>query len=197
MLQASRQLLLAGLLLGNAVAAGPPGNSRPWDLDQLLGALAGRQEGTARFHETRTLRIVTAPLHTAGRLYYRRPDVLEKQVLTPREERLRIEGDRLTIEDGSADSPRSLQLSDHPALLAAIESIRAPLTGNGATLRRLFEVSLGGSERRWLLTLVPREPAYAQIVRTVQVRGSGARVESIAIEEASGDRSVIAIEPDR
>lgn len=197
MVPASRPLLLAAVLLCRTAWAASPTDGPAWSLDSLLGALAGRQEGTARFEETRTLKLMTAPLHSSGLLHYRRPDTLEKHVLKPRKERLRIEGDRLTIEDGSADSPRTLHLPDHPPVLAAIESIRAPLTGNAATLQRIFQISLGGSERRWVLTLVPREPVYAEVVRTVYVRGQGTRIASIEIDEANGDRSVITIEPEQ
>ncbi|MBM4201444.1 MAG: outer membrane lipoprotein carrier protein LolA, partial [Gammaproteobacteria bacterium] len=123
----SRLPLLAALLLGTSAGADDVARHRAWDLNALLTALAARTEGSARFSETRTLNLVTTPIRSSGRLYYRRPDILEKHVLSPREERLRIDGDRLTIEDGSPDSPRSVHLPDHPALLAAIESIRAPL----------------------------------------------------------------------
>ncbi|MGY6215308.1 LolA family protein [Methylolobus aquaticus] len=196
MARPSRRLPLALTLLSAASWAADPAPPRTWDLDALLGTLATRTEGTARFSEIRTLKIVAAPLRSSGRLSFRRPDILEKQLLAPRKETLRIDGDRLTIEDGSADSPRTVHLSDHPPLLAAIESIRAPLTGNAETLRRLFIATLGGSERRWVLTLVPRDAAYAEIVRVVYVHGSGPRIESIRIEEANGDRSEIRIEPE-
>ena len=188
-------LLAAASLLAAAVHADVPTPSRSWNLDRLLTALSARTEGTAHFSETRTLAIVTTPLHSAGMLSYRQPDFLEKHVLTPREERLSIRGDSLTIEDGSADSPRTLHLPDQPALLAAIEAIRAPLTGDAATLRRIFKPSLGGSEKHWVLSLVPKVAAHADIVRVVYVRGSGIHIDSIEIEEANGDRSVITIEP--
>ncbi|RYU56956.1 outer membrane lipoprotein carrier protein LolA [Methylolobus aquaticus] len=196
MAQPSRRLPLALALLSAASWAADPAPPRTWNLDALLGTLGTRVEGTARFSEIRTLKIVATPLRSSGRLSFRRPDILEKQLLVPRKETLRIDGDRLTIEDGSADSPRTVHLSDHPPLLAAIESIRAPLTGDAETLRRLFTATLGGSERRWVLTLVPRDAAYAEIVRVVYVHGSGPRIESIRIDEANGDRSEIRIEPE-
>ena len=196
MTRTSRLLPLVLVALSAAGWAADPAPARSWNIDTLLGALAARAEGTARFSEIRTLKIVTTPLKSSGRLSFRRPDILEKQVLVPREETLRIDGERLTIEDGSADSPRTVHLPDHPPLLAAIESIRAPLTGNAETLRRLFTATLGGSERHWVLTLVPRDAAYAEIVRIVYVHGSGPLVDSIRIDEANGDRSVITIEPE-
>jgi hypothetical protein len=47
-----------------------------------------------------------------------------------------------------------------------------------------------------VLTLVPRDAAYAEIVRIVYVHGSGSRIDSIRIDEANGDRSEITIKPE-
>lgn len=191
--------LCCTLLLGNlplpAGAAAPVGEKADWNLETLLAALAKRPEGHARFIETRTLKVLTAPVRSSGTLYYRRPDVLEKHTLSPREEMLRVEGERVTVEDGSADSPRVLFLSEQPAIQAIIESIRAPLTGNGELLRRLFHISFGGSERSWLLSLVPREARFGEWVRAVAVRGSGDKVTQVDIQERNGDTSVLRIEP--
>lgn len=168
---------------------------RAWNLGALLGSLATRQQGTARYTETRTLKVLTKPIQSSGLLSFRRPDVLEKQVMLPKPESMRVEGDRVTIDDGSPQSPRILQLSDHPEVAILIEAIRTPLTGNLDRLNALFQVSLGGSERRWLLSLVPRDPRAAEWVRSVYVRGSGDRVNAVEIDEQGGDHTVLRIEP--
>lgn len=182
-------VLLSAVGLWQAHAAEPA-----WTLQRLIAALSARSEGNARYTEIRTMKILTAPVRSSGVLRYRRPDTLEKQVLSPRPESMRVEGDRITIEDGSADSPRVLFLSEHPEVAVLIESIRAPLTGNLEKLTALFQVSLGGSERRWVLSLVPRSPRAAELVRGVYVRGSHDRVTSVEIDERNGDRSVLKIE---
>ncbi len=166
-----------------------------WNLDALLGSLAARQEGTARYTETRTMKVLTRPLRSSGLLRFRKPDVLEKRVLTPQTESIRVEGDQVTIEGTGGEAPRTLQLSGHPEVGVLIEAIRAPLTGSRDRLNQLFQVSLGGSERRWLLSLVPRDPRAAEWVRSVFVRGSGDRVTGVEIEERNGDRTVLRIEP--
>lgn len=187
--------LLLGFMLKSEDCAAAPSRKPVWNLEALVAALAKRPEGTARYTETRTLKILTTPVHSSGTLRYRKPDYLEKHVLLPREEILRVEGDRVTVEDGSPDSPRVLHLSEHPEVLVIIESIRAPLTGNLELLKTLFQFSLGGSERHWLLSLAPREPRFAELLRAVHVHGSGDRVTGIEIEERSGDKSAMRIEP--
>lgn len=187
---------LAAMLAGALLAVSVQAKERTgWDLDALLVALAARQQGTARFTETRTFKVVTRPLHSSGLLRFRKPDLLEKETLSPRPERMRVDGDRVTIDDGGPDGPKVLHLSEHPEVRILIESIRAPLTGNRDKLDALFRTSFGGTERRWLLSLVPREPHAAEWVRAVYVRGSGDRVTAVEVEERSGDRSVLRIEP--
>ncbi len=188
--------LVTATLLVSVVTAGQARAAQPgWTLERLVAALAARTEGSARYTEIRTLKVLTAPVQSSGVLRYRQPDTLEKEMLAPRAEVMRVEGDRITIEDASPESPRVLFLPDHPEVAVLIESIRAPLTGNLEKLNALFQVAFGGSERRWLLSLVPRSPRAAELVRAVYVRGSHDRVTGIEIEERSGDRSVLRIEP--
>jgi len=75
-----------------------------------------------------------------------------------------------------------------------VESIRAPLAGDLATLNRFYKISFGGSERNWLLALVPTEPNMARLVRFIRIRGSGDRIDRIEIEETGGDVSLMTIE---
>lgn len=193
--RAVRCWLSAVLAVSTFAAAVQAAGKPAWNLDALLAALAARQQGTARYTETRTFKVVTTPLHSSGLLRFRKPDTLEKETLSPRAERMRVEGDRVTIDDGSPDGPKVLHLPEHPEVRILIESIRAPLTGDWAKLDTLFQISFGGSERRWLLSLVPREPRAAEWVRAVYVRGSADLVTGVEIEERSGDRSVLRIEP--
>ena len=187
--------LIAALGFWFAVQAGELRAVAPWTLERLVTELAAHSEGCARFSETRFVKVLTTPLKSSGTLRYRRPDYLEKHILSPKNEILRVEGDRVTIEDGTPDSPRSLNLGDLPQVQAIIESIRAPLIGNLEVLNRLFQVSLGGSERRWLLALTPREARFGELLRAVYVRGTGDRITRIDIEERNGDRSEMTIEP--
>lgn len=187
--------LIACVVLCAATSVLPVHAAQPgWNLERLVAALAARPEGSARYTEIRTMKILTAPVRSSGVLRYRQPDTLEKQMVSPRAELMRVEGDRVMIDDGTSAAPRVVFLAEHPEAGVLIESIRAPLTGNLQKLNALFQASLGGSERRWLLSLVPRSPRAAELVRVVYVRGSGDRVTGIEIEERNGDRSVLHIE---
>ncbi|MFO1418901.1 MAG: LolA-related protein [Methylotetracoccus sp.] len=189
-----RFVVAAALSLGISFAATPDSAHQPWTLERLLARIAPHDEGTARFSETRYLSVLTAPLKSSGVLRFRRPDFLEKQVLRPTKELLRVEGNRVTLDDGGGGSPRTMDLDDYPQILAMIASIRAPLTGDVAMLNRLFQVSVGGSERRWLLALTPRDARVAELLRAVYIRGREDVITAIEIQQRNGDRSEMAIE---
>lgn len=189
-----RFVLIVALAVGVSFAATPDSARPPWTLERLLARIAAHGEGTARFVETRHLSVLTAPLKSSGLLRFRRPDFLEKQVLQPTEELLRVEGNRLTIDDGGPGSPKTMDLDDYPQVLAMIASIRAPLTGDAAMLNRLFQISVGGSERRWLLALTPRDARVAELLRAVYIRGREDAITVIEIQQRNGDRSELRIE---
>ena len=56
-------------------------------------------------------------------------------------------------------------------------------------------MALEGTEARWRLLLRPLDPAAAALVERVEIAGSGARVATVEIFQADGDRSVMTITP--
>ena len=164
-----------------------------WDLERLMNLLARERSGQAAFTERKHLAILDQPVVSSGELRYRAPDRLEKLTLEPRRESLVLEGDTLTVERG--ERRHVLQLSDYPQVAAFIDSIRATLAGDRAALERAYALHLSGTPERWSLTLLPRDPAMAEVVLRIDIRGSRAALTGIGILQADGDRSVMDIRP--
>lgn len=169
---------------------------QPITLEQLMPMLRKSEPAHARFVETRTLRILNKPLVLTGTLVYVPPDRLERHTLTPRPQSMVVDADRLVLEDKTRGRTRTLALQDHPVLWAFIESFRATLAGDLATLERFYRVELEGSEAHWGMQLTPREDAMLAVVRTIRIEGSDGRVARVEIEEVHGDRSVMTIVED-
>jgi len=182
------------VLPGLALAATLTGAAERWDIEALMKALSRIESGEKRYTEIKTMALLKEPMRLSGTLVYRAPSFLEKRVISPFEERYTVDGDSLTVENPAKGVRQTLSLASQPAIWAFVESIRAPLAGDLATLNRFYKVSLGGSERNWLLALVPTEPDMARLVRFIRIRGSGDRIDRIEIEETGGDVSVMTIE---
>ena len=114
-------------------------------------------------------------------------------MLSPYNERINVEAGRLTIENRIHKSRKSLAVSGAPGLAALIESIRATRAGDLPALQRHYALQLEGSRERWILTLKPLEAQVGDHVVSITLSGSGARIGQVAIEETSGDRSVMEI----
>ena len=167
-----------------------------FDLSTLMARLASVPERRATFREERVLAALTVPLVSTGTLFYRRPDYLEKNTLWPQPERMTVEGSRLVIADpASNDPPHVVPLDAQPGLRTTVDAVRAPLSGDAATLRRAFAATVGGSPAAWTLDLVPTEPAAAALIRAIHVAGQDSWIATLAIEQANGDRSTMQIAP--
>ena len=177
------------LALPGAALPAPPALS----IGELMQMLASVESANARFVETRHSALLKAPLVLQGTLAYRRPDRVEKHVLSPYDERITVEAGRLTIENRTHKSRKSLAVSGAPGLAALIESIRATRAGDLPALQRHYALQLEGSHERWILTLKPLEAQVGDHVVSITLSGSGARIGQVAIEETSGDRSVMEI----
>ena len=191
----ARSFVLACLLAcPQAIAQSPPAPGAP--LPEIMRQLAQAPERRAAFREVKRLAALDAPLHSNGTLHYRQPGYLEKLTLFPNRERLVVDGDRLVITPGD-EPPRVVDLGGQPALRALIDAVRAPMAGDLATLQRAFEVETAAAPGGWRLSLTPRDPAAARLVRQVRIVVEGADVTSVEIAEAGGDEQLLLIDPAR
>jgi outer membrane lipoprotein-sorting protein len=164
-----------------------------WTADALLKALAERPAGQSRYTETKTSALLKEPLESSGTLRYKKPAFLEKHVQIPFEEILTVDGERMTWEKPAAQKKHTMALRDYPVVRGFIESMRATLNGDAKTLQRFYKMRLDGDERQWVLVLLPSDSGMAQFIRVIRISGSKARLETVEIEETSGDRSFMAL----
>lgn len=170
-----------------------PAAAAEFTLPELMRTLAAVPSAQARFTETRQLAMLETPLVLKGWLYYTRPDRIEKHVLSPHDERTRIAGDAVTIENRSRKRTTTLSLASTPAVQAFVESLRATLSGDLTALERHYLVRLEGRRDDWTLALTPKEPALSSLVKDIRIQGAGERLVSVQVEEAGGDLSVMLI----
>ena len=180
-----RAALLAALL------AFAPALHAAFDVTALMKQLAATGEVKAAFVERKHSPVLVASIDSSGTLLYRRPDVLEKNVVKPRVERFRILKDEVVVErDGKT---QRLALAAQPALAAFAASLRGVLSGDAAVLQRYFTLKVAGDEKAWTLELTPADRTVASFVERIVASGRGGRVEKIETFEASGDRTVLEI----
>jgi outer membrane lipoprotein-sorting protein len=188
--------------LAALIAAGAAGlfaaaaSAADWSVEQLMRELAQVKSAKARFVERREMAILSTPLESSGTLVYTAPDRLEKHTLEPRLESLVLVGERLTLESRTRNQRRTFFLQDQPAIRSFVESIRATLAGDLATLNRYYDVGLHGGPDRWRLLLKPTERDMRNLVSEIHISGSGDWIDTIEIVETVGDRSVMTITRD-
>lgn len=163
-----------------------------WDLQALMSAMAQVPASNTRFVETRHLAMLTNPIELKGILRYERPGRLAKQVQSPFEELLSIDGDTVTLVNRKREQ-RVIALREQPALTALVEGVRSTLAGDRAQLERHYTVSFSGPREHWTLRLAPREARVRAYVESITLAGTAARIERIEVLEAGGDRSVTRI----
>jgi hypothetical protein len=181
-----------GLLVVMLAAAASPAAAA--DLDRLMGLLAQRQHGHVSFVEEHFLRVLDRPVESSGELLYDAPDRLEKRTLKPKPETVVLEHGVITAHRGR--HTYVLNLSDYPQIVPLIDSIRATLAGDRASLERVFTVTLDGPLEHWTLLLLPSDPAVAKTVKQIRIEGARDAINSVEIQQADGDRSLLTIGPE-
>ena len=189
-----RRRVAAALVLAFVLPAARPARAAPaFDLAALTVLLARVKAGDATFTESRRIEMLDRTLASSGRLSFRAPDTFVRETLSPRQEKLAVSGNTLTMSLG--ERSRTMQLDASPEAAVVVEAIRGTLTGNRASLERLFEATVGGSAEQWSLDLVPRDLRLRGQVAAVRVTGRDAAVREVAVMLADGDKSVMTISP--
>ncbi|MFK7895792.1 MAG: outer membrane lipoprotein carrier protein LolA [Myxococcota bacterium] len=187
----------------------------PKSVKELLAAFREMPGFEARFVEDKHLALLAIPLRSEGRLYFAPPALLLRDVLSPSPQRVLLQGNQVRLSSGpganGASDPSGvvreqvIDLSARPEIRPLVESVLWLLSGDEAALEGAFEIEFvpskleadtleaesGGDE--WILRLIPRDDALAQLLARLVVRGRGMETTEIAVEESSGDRSVMRI----
>jgi outer membrane lipoprotein-sorting protein len=180
------------LCLGPATAwpaAGVEGDS----LGQLMALLAQRRQGSADFEQVQYLSALKQPQHSSGVLTYLAPDHLEERTLKPREQSMVLDHGMLTLTSGKRR--RTLRLQDYPEIAPLIDSVRATLAGDRASLEQRFELSFEGNLDHWQLLLAPRDAQLAATVRRIRIAGQRDAILEVEVQQSDGDHSLMTIKP--
>ena len=178
---------------GALVLAPSEARAEAFDLAALMSLLGRVKSGEATFVETRRIEMLDRTLQSSGRLSFKAPDSFVRETLKPSHEKLAVDGNTLTMSMGQRS--RTMQLDASPEAAVIVEAIRGTLTGNRATLERLFETTVSGDAHAWTLKLVPRDLRLRGQVSAVQVSGREGAAREVQVQLADGDRSVMTIEP--
>ncbi len=163
------------------------------DLPELMGLLAAKPSGEARFVETRYVKELDRPLTSSGTLAFTAPDKFSRHTLKPRAESMVVEGSRITLE--RSGRKRQLNLAALPEAAAIVEAVRGTLSGNGEALTRHFRPRISGEAKSWELALTPLDVRLYNLVRVVRLSGKKSEVLEVEVQLADGDRSVMVVEP--
>lgn len=180
--------LIAALFLLMATGAT---HAQSLDLPQLMQMLAAVPAVEVSFTEKKFSSLLSAPVVSSGKLLYRRPDTVEKNIETPRKESYRFAGEELVVTRNGKE--RRIPLSSQPLLAAFAASLRGVLGGDIVLLRKHYELSLQGDEPAWRLDMTPIDEETLKFVKRVTVSGRAGRVGQIEVLESSGDHSVLKV----
>ena len=165
--------------------------AQDFDLPRLMQALATSPATQVAFTEKKFSSLLSAPVVSTGKLVYRRPDLVEKHIDTPRKESYRFNGEELVML--RSGSEKRIPLSSQPLLSAFAASLRGVLGGDLALLRSHYQLSLQGVENSWRLDMTPIDEETGRYVQRISVSGQGGRIAQIEVRETSGDHSVLQI----
>lgn len=170
------------VFFGNA-AAGADALS---DIRERLGSNA---VVCADFTQSKSLKALTRPLISKGNLIFVVRKGVLWQVREPFAAQVLVKSDALIKWDDKG-VPQRVNFGQTPIFKALSEVFLAVFAGDLGLLQKSFDVQSNLSQQKWRLTMVPKDQAFAAIIKTVSVAG-GQYVDELVITEGRGDQTEI------
>jgi hypothetical protein len=176
-----RDAIVLGLLVASSWAASA------MTLPELQRLLRRDAQAPVAFEEVRESPWLSSPVTTRGKLQST-PQALEKRVESPRRETWRLLEDRMewTGPDGAR---KVVPFSQAPALQALAGVTRRATSGSFSELERDFLITLRGDEKVWSVHLQPRTAQMSRLLESVELQGTGERLQVIIVNERRGERT--------
>lgn len=187
----NRVRLMFALLSLAAASVASAAPAETFDIVRLMQLLSAMPAEEVSFTEKKYSNLLATPVVSSGKLVFRRPDVVEKNIEAPRKERYRFSGDQLLLVRNGTE--KKIALSSQPLLSAFAASLRGVLGGNLVLLREHYRLSLQGDDSSWRLDMTPVEEEISRYVQRITVSGRAGRIGQIEVRESSGDQSILQV----
>jgi hypothetical protein len=176
--------LVLGLVLG---VVAPVEAVEP--LSKISHLLAAHSRLCADFTQSKTLRVLTRPLVSQGRLVFRADKGVLWRVRTPFPTQVLIKQDALINWDYDG-RPVRIGFEQSPIFGTLSRVFMAFFTGDLTRLSDAFRIESTMSMPNWQVSLTPRNKAFAAIIAHVRADGSQF-VDALRITEGNGDQTTI------
>lgn len=173
------------LLLPLFAAAAEPVSDSSQRLALFLASLAPPSEQPMPFVERRMSSLLAEPLELRGELQIGKDGTIDRHVLAPVEERMRINATSLTLErDGRT---RTVELRRDAGWQAFHSGISGLLNRDQAALERVFSIQLEETASGWRLELHPRRSRSSNPISLVRAEGFGPDLFRLRLEFGSAE----------
>lgn len=166
-------------------------------LDKRLDEISANADMTADFTDIWRADYLDQDIISHGKLYFKRPDLLIKKVISPESLTYTVSRDSVKVEEG--EKVKHIRLSEHPELAMGIYALRALLQGDRAALDRIFLYQFRHSDNNfqsWVIELFPKLTYSQNKVRKITVGGHKDELRKIEVVYVNGDAHITRIDPE-
>jgi Outer membrane lipoprotein carrier protein LolA-like len=182
------------LVLAMAWAAALAAGAQAFTVPELQRLLQSDRRASLPFQELRESPWLSMPMASRGTMHST-SQALEKRVESPRQETWRLLPDRIEWAGPGGAGRKQILFSEAPALAALADVMRRVVAGDLIALEPDFRIELTGDERVWTASLRPRGAEVARHLESVELQGTGQRLQVIIVVERQGERTTTRLLP--
>ncbi len=180
------QLLLVSCALATGASVARA-DAAPATVEALMEKFAAAGAVRATFVSEQSIAVLTAPLESAGRLYFEPPSTMVRETERPGSAKVVVEAGRATFRDETGT--RHFDLASNEIAAGLVENLMIVLRGDLAALRDRFETRYAVEGEQWSLRIRPRQRRVREWIREIVFGGSSEVLVSMSTFETNGDHT--------
>ena len=176
-----------------ALAAAPAEPLAPVDvkalLDQIRARRAAAPQVQADFQEEKTVHLMNKPIHSAGKVWFQKPNKFRREVQGNSPSITISDGAQLWIYYPKFQSVERYSLGKHSPLDAGIAALTAAL--NLENVENSYHITANRQASGYELQLAPRNPSLKRLLQTFAIRlNADLQVQRTEMVQPNGDRII-------
>lgn len=174
-----------------------PARAACWSTGECLRRIEAAQlelqSLRARFVQTKRLSLLDEPLESTGWFLFKRPDRVRWETETPERMTVVISGRQVYVPNLPENEWQALATVPFTTMLSRLGAL---FTGELKALEQSFEITAGDGDSAIRVQLVPRDEAWQQSLRRIDLTFAGPEViiSSIRLQNALGDSVEVRLE---
>ena len=163
-------------------------------IDRISKSTAALNSMQCNFTQTKSMKMLSKKMQSAGVMYYKKPNKLRWQYTSPYDYIFVMNGDKVNLK--SAKSSQKIDVQRNKMFRQITSIILSTITGGSLKSSADFNVEMYQTDKRVFARLYPKKKELKQIYSIIEIHFNQEQtmVSSVVMHEKTGDATTVSLQ---